>query len=186
MLKIVIKKHLPNTITLLRLACSPMLFFLEPFCNRFLLLYLLLGISDLTDGFLARRWNVSSRFGARLDSAADFLLCVIMLYILFSRLCWPFWALVWVAIIFLLRFASLAINYVRFSQIAFLHSYANKVTGFLLLLFPLLIRMVGQNLTTIILCVIASISAVEEFLISVTATKFDPNCKSIFHLKTSD
>jgi CDP-diacylglycerol--glycerol-3-phosphate 3-phosphatidyltransferase len=140
-----------------------------------------LGISDLLDGFLARRWEVSSRFGARLDSAADFLLCGIMLYILFYSLCWPLWILIWVGVIFLVRFTSLAINYVRFSQISFLHSYANKVTGILLFLFPLFMRIFGQDWTMIILSTVASLSAMDELLISIYSSKFDPNRKSIFH-----
>lgn len=178
-MRLTIKKYLPNAITLLRLIFSPALLLLEPFSNRFLLLYALLGLSDMLDGFLARRWNVSSRFGARLDSAADFLFCGVLLYLLFSSLCWPLWALIWIGGIVLLRLASLVVFYARFSQFAFMHSYANKVTGFLLLLFPLFLRFIGQDWTMLILCSTASISAIEEFLISLTSNEFDLNRKSI-------
>ena len=178
-----IKKYLPNAITLLRLIFSPALLLLEPFSNRFLLLYALLGLSDILDGFLARRWNVSSRFGARLDSAADFLFCGVLLYLLFSSLCWPLWAIILVGIIFVIRLASLTICYIRFSQIAFLHTYSNKATGFLLLLFPLFIRFIGQDWTMILLSSVAGISAIEELCISAISSEFDANRKSIFSKK---
>ena len=165
-----IKKYLPNAITLLRLIFSPALLLLEPFSNRFLLLYALLGLSDILDGFLARRWNVSSR-------------CGVLLYLLFNSLCWPLGAIILVGIIFVIRLASLTVCYIRFSQIAFLHTYSNKATGFLLLLFPLFIRFIGQDWTLILLSSVASISAIEEFCISVISSEFDANRKSIFSKK---
>lgn len=178
-----IKQNLPNALTIARLILSPALLLLAPFSNGFLLFYLLLGASDLLDGFLARRWNVSSRLGARLDSAADFLFCGVLLYILIRSLHWPIWALIWIGAIVLLRLTSVAIFYVRFSQVTFLHSYANKATGFLLLLFPLFLHFIGQDLTMILLSAIASISAIEELLISITSNEFDPNRKSFFQKK---
>ena len=179
------KKYLPNGITLLRFILSPVLLLVEPFSNRFLILYALLGLSDILDGFLARRWHVSSRFGARFDSAADFLFCGVLLYLLFNNLCWPLWAMISVGVIFVIRLASLAICYVRFSQISFLHTYSNKATGLLLLLFPLFIRFIGQDWTMIMLSSFACISAIEEFLISIISIEFDPNRKSIFSKKSS-
>ena len=173
-----IKKYLPSGITLLRFVFSPALLLMEPFSNRFLLLYALLGLSDILDGFLARRWHVSSRFGARLDTAADFLFSGVLLYLLFHNLCWPLWALLWVGSIIVIRLASLTVCYIRFSQITFLHTYSNKATGFLLLLFPLFIRFIGQDWTMILLSSVASISAIEELLISIVSNEFDANRKS--------
>ena len=177
------QKILPNLITLFRLVVSPALLLFEPFSNRFLLLYVLLGTSDILDGFLARRWGVSGKLGARLDSAADFLFCGILLYLIFNNLCWPVWALIWIGAILLIRLSSLTISYVRFNQFSFLHTWTNKATGLPLLLFPLFLRLVGQDWTMNILCSAASISAVEEFLISLISNEFDPNRKSIFSKK---
>ena len=177
------QKILPNLISMFRLVLSPALLLFEPFSNRFLLLYVFLGASDILDGFLARRWGVSSKLGARLDSAADFLFCGILLYLLFNNLCWPMWALIWVGVIVLVRLSSLTISYVRFTQFSFLHTWTNKAIGLLLLLFPMFLRLVGQDWTMLILCSAASISAIEEFLISLISNEFDPNRKSIFSKK---
>lgn len=176
-------KILPNLITMFRLVFSPALLLFEPFSNLFLLLYVILSASDIMDGFLARRWGVSSKLGARLDSAADFLFCGILLYRLFNNLCWPLWALIWIGGIILVRLSSLTISYVRFSQLSFLHTWTNKATGLFLLLFPLFLRLIGQDWTMLLLCAVSSISAIEELLISIISNEFDPNRKSIFTKK---
>jgi cardiolipin synthase (CMP-forming) len=64
---------LPNFITLLRLAVLP--FFLLAIADgRFdiaLAIFVLAGLSDFVDGFLARRFDMSSALGSYLDPIAD-------------------------------------------------------------------------------------------------------------------
>lgn len=73
-----IKTHIPNIITALRIAlCIPM-FFAEAMSPLFVSCYLLAGVSDMLDGFLARKLCVTSDFGARLDSVADLVFAIIM------------------------------------------------------------------------------------------------------------
>jgi CDP-diacylglycerol--serine O-phosphatidyltransferase len=68
-----IKKYIPNTITLLNLFCG--LLALIAIFNGFYdhaFLFVSLGIFfDFWDGFLARKFNVSSELGLQLDSLAD-------------------------------------------------------------------------------------------------------------------
>jgi cardiolipin synthase len=66
-------KHLPNLLTASRLALAPYLFLLM-FRHRYstiIPLFILIGITDVVDGFLARRFGASSRLGAYLDPIAD-------------------------------------------------------------------------------------------------------------------
>jgi cardiolipin synthase (CMP-forming) len=66
-------RSIPNVISLSRLACTPILlvaaFAGYPVLFRWLLLICLL--SDIADGWIARRFNLRSEFGAKLDSRAD-------------------------------------------------------------------------------------------------------------------
>lgn len=67
---------LPNFITLLRLAALPFFLFAIS-AGRFgiaLAIFVLAGISDGIDGYLARRFNMKSALGAYLDPIADKLL----------------------------------------------------------------------------------------------------------------
>lgn len=78
---------LPTLITLFRLLIIPfiILFFYLPFeQGRFYagILFLLGAATDWLDGFIARRFNMVSRFGAFLDPVADKLLVAVTLVIL--------------------------------------------------------------------------------------------------------
>lgn len=69
-------KQIPNLITYLRLICVPLLvlFFLWPFEGHRTLcaaIFIIAAVSDWLDGYLARRWQVESPFGAFLDPVAD-------------------------------------------------------------------------------------------------------------------
>ena len=67
------RQHLPNIITCLRLAALPFAAFALLRGDRTLTLAIVgfIAFSDWLDGFLARRWNVSSPLGAFLDPLAD-------------------------------------------------------------------------------------------------------------------
>ncbi len=66
-------KHLPNIITVLRALLIPLLAWLlieRDYVSAFAL-FVALGASDLADGFIARRFNLRTRFGAIADPLAD-------------------------------------------------------------------------------------------------------------------
>ncbi|MBC7925939.1 MAG: CDP-alcohol phosphatidyltransferase family protein [Bryobacteraceae bacterium] len=64
---------LPNLLTCLRILLTPLIIrdVLDGHCEFALWLSLIAGLSDAADGFLARRFNWSSRLGAYLDPVAD-------------------------------------------------------------------------------------------------------------------
>jgi cardiolipin synthase len=66
-------RHLPNLITTLRLAAAPTTAGLlaAGHFNAAFGLFAFAGLSDAADGFLAKRFNLSSRLGRLLDPAAD-------------------------------------------------------------------------------------------------------------------
>lgn len=140
----------------------------------------------MMDGYLARRWGVASKQGAYLDSAADFILCAVLLYRFLPAFAWPNWALVWVGGIALVRFASLAVCYLKFRKFTLLHTYANKATGFLLLCFPFLLRFFRMDASVILLCSAATLSALEEFIILIKAKRLNPDQTSLFQHKNPE
>jgi len=82
---------IPNILTLFRVAMIP--FFMLSFVTRKktagVLLYVLSCITDLLDGYLARKWKQQSAFGAFLDPVADKLMVSTALILLVCQL--PTW-----------------------------------------------------------------------------------------------
>ena len=52
-----------NLVTCLRILCAGLLLFFPAFSPAFFALYLTGGISDMLDGFIARRTHTASAFG---------------------------------------------------------------------------------------------------------------------------
>jgi cardiolipin synthase len=78
-------RHMPNLLSALRLLAAPFAawLILNAHDTASLCVFAAAGASDALDGFIARRWGFSSRFGAWLDPAADkllMLLCFTALY----------------------------------------------------------------------------------------------------------
>lgn len=79
-------QHLPNLISILRLATVPVLVWLaaSQMQMAFAWLILIAGLTDVLDGWLARRFGWTSAIGALLDSIADVTLILVALYGIWS------------------------------------------------------------------------------------------------------
>lgn len=85
--------QLPNTITLARLFMVPVLILVlkDEDYQLALVVFLIAGISDALDGYIAKKYNFVSQFGAILDPVADKLLLV-SAYVMLSIIGHvPFW-----------------------------------------------------------------------------------------------
>ena len=68
--------NLPNAITLLRIGILPVLFLIllepgEAMSLAISILFILVALTDLLDGYVARRYNIVTRIGKLLDPIAD-------------------------------------------------------------------------------------------------------------------
>ena len=125
-------KQIPNLLSALRIAlCLPLLL-VDAMTMPFWVLYLIAGTTDMLDGFLERRWGMESKFGARLDSLADFVFVLAVGYKLFSWLKLPDELWMMIGLIALVKIVNAISAYVVKHRIEFLHTKANKLTGFLL------------------------------------------------------
>ena len=101
MLKINISiKKIPNILSVLRLFLSlPLIIFLElKKTNIVFLIIILAGITDYLDGYIARKFNLKTKFGAIIDPLADKIFIIIPLLWLSQKNLIPFWS---ISIIFL-------------------------------------------------------------------------------------
>ena len=125
-------KRIPDFLSMSRIAlCLPLLL-VDAMTVPFWVLYVTAGTTDMLDGFLARRWGVESKFGDRLDSLADFVFVLAVGYKLFPWLKLPATLWMMIGLIAMVKMVNAICSYVVKRRIEYLHTKANKVTGFLL------------------------------------------------------
>ena len=151
-----------NLITSCRILFSLLLLFFPALSPGFYGLYLAAGLSDMLDGFVARRTNSASPLGAKLDSMADIVFLAVCLIKLLPVLALPVWLWVWVGLIALLRLVNVVSGFVRRKKLVLLHTRANKLTGALLFLLPLSLGFLNISCTAVPLCALASFAAIQE------------------------
>ena len=127
-------KRWPNVISVLRMAGSIGLLFCNVTGWPFWTLYALCGISDMVDGWLARRLHAETKAGAILDSVADLSFVACCAIRLLPHLSIPSWLWIWAGIIIVIKIVNQVSALVVFKRLCFPHTSANKLTGFLLFL----------------------------------------------------
>lgn len=155
-------KHLPNIITALRFIGAIGLLFFEVGSVAFWAIYFVCGISDMLDGYLARKIHCESNAGALLDSLADLAFMACCCYILIPLLAFPQWLWIWAGAIVVIKIINQISALVMYKRCCFPHTIANKVTGILLFVGVPLTLYLGSIIPVIIIAVFATFAAVQE------------------------
>ena len=173
-------RHIPNILTVLRAALSVPLLLLAPFSPGFFCVYLLCGITDAADGFLARMLHAETQLGAALDSAADLLFFSITVVILWPHLPRTAAAYCVLGAILLLKSATLCIGFLKYRRLPFLHTYASKAAGLFLFLLPFLCVLIRVRAAFALVAAVAAYAALEELVITLKSPAFEPDRKGLF------
>ena len=151
-----------NVITIFRIAASIVLLFCPVFSPAFYAFYIAAGLSDMLDGFVARKTDTVSKLGARLDTIADFVLVVVCLIKLLPVMSIPVWLFVWIGMIALIKAVNIVSGFAVQKKFVAVHSVMNKATGVLLFLLPLTIPTVPLKYSAIVVCAAATFAAIQE------------------------
>ena len=146
----------------------------------FLLVYILCGITDMLDGYIARKMHTESTFGSKLDSIADFIMMLVLMFVLFPFLPLTESIMMWIVIIGVIKVGSIVIVFIKYRTFEMLHTYSNQVVGFVLFLYPMSLYVTPSHVLLCIICMIATVAALEELLIHVGSIVLATNRKSIF------
>ena len=149
-------------ITGFRVLISIALLFCPVFSPVFYVLYLIAGLSDMIDGTIARRMNTVSEFGARFDTAADFVFVTVCLIKLLPVIIIPAWLYVWIVLISLIKIINIVSGYIVQKKLVAVHSVMSKVTGGLLFILPLTLSIVPLKYSAVPVCAVATFAAVQE------------------------
>ena len=153
-------KHLPNILSSLRIVGTVVLLLSDVSSILFGVLYIVCGISDIADGWLARKLKCVTKTGALLDSLADICFVACLCLFLLPILDLPQWLWLWAGVIVAIKVVNQISALVMYGHCCFPHTTANKATGFLLFI------AVPMTLLSIIpitiVAAIATFAAVEE------------------------
>ena len=155
-------KHIANILTGCRVLGSILLLFFPLFSSAFCITYILCGFSDMIDGNIARKTNSASKFGSHLDTIADLIFVVISMIRLLPVLHLPQWLWIWSGMIAIVKFSNMIWVSICQKQFLSLHTMMNKATGLLLFLFPLTMSLVELKYSAIVVCSVATFSAIQE------------------------
>ena len=151
-----------NLITGTRILCSITLLFCQTFSPPFFALYIIAGLTDMIDGTVARKAGTVSEFGAKLDTMADFALVAACLIKLVPVLELPVWLWLWIGGIALIKMINIVSGCVVRTKIITPHTVMNKVTGVLLFILPLTLRIIDLRISGSLVCAVATFAAIQE------------------------
>lgn len=135
-----LKKNLANLITSTRIIATAVLLFLEMLSKPFFIVYVWCGLSDVLDGFVARKTRTVSSFGSKLDTVSDLFFYSVMLYKI-----WPYlhrnttsYVMILINTIIIYRIILyIAGGFIKKTLVS-RHTYINKATGLTLFFLPFL------------------------------------------------
>ncbi|MCL2107280.1 MAG: CDP-alcohol phosphatidyltransferase family protein [Oscillospiraceae bacterium] len=180
-------KHIPNLLSIARIPLSVSLLFLSKKPALFLVMYLITGLTDVLDGFLARRYGWVTKRGAKLDGAADilFMLCLLAVVLgMWKQLSIESYVVAGLIAVAALKLVNLCFTRAKFKQWSTMHTLANKYTALpFFALVPVVVwtkAFPNALLLALLLTVLAA--NLEETLILARMKEYDADCKSVIQL----
>ena len=98
-------------ITIIRIICAVLMLIPKPLSAEFFILYALCGLSDILDGFIARKTKTTSKPGSILDSIGDIVFCLSSFIAIYHHLQLNVYVTPLIAIIFMLRVVNIVTIY---------------------------------------------------------------------------
>ena len=156
------KKHIANIITGSRIVFSLLLLFIPLSSALFYIFYLFCGLTDMIDGTVARKTGAVSNFGAKLDTASDFVFMAVCVVKLLPKINISVWLWIWIAIIAIVKVINIVMGFILRKKLVALHTFLNKITGLFLFLLPLTLQFILPTYSFAVVCTIATIAAIQE------------------------
>lgn len=179
-------RQLPNALSALRLLVVPILLSLAWLGEAGLFAFALAGalVTDVLDGFLARRLGIESELGARLDSRAD-----LAIWLSIPLCAW--WLrpevvraeAVWIALGLLAALLPLAAGWSRYRQLTSYHTWGAKASAVALGVSVLALFATGAALPMRFALALLVVSQLEELAITALLPSWQADVPSFWHAR---
>ena len=175
----------PNVLSLTRLFGVPFLYVAAFGDARtaFVVLFVLLGLTDVLDGRIARRWNQCTQLGSLLDAIADvayYLSAAFFFVYLFPDYLAP--NLVYLGVFLAMFVGSLLVSQLKFGRVIFPHTHLTRTNA--VLLFAAMLASFYFDTTYVIraLILLYAVAYVEIYAMFFMFGPIDPDTRTIFRL----
>ena len=140
--------NVPNMVSLYRLLAFPVILYMA-LSNRespYVVLLCISLVSDVLDGWIARRFNLETKFGAALDNLADICTYAMAILGIFVFKWTEIQPHAWILYLFLgLFILSYIVAFARFGKIPGLHLYSAVSAGYIQSIFFFILFVFGFN-----------------------------------------
>lgn len=160
-----IQKNLANIVTGIRIICSLVMIFCPTLSLWFYIFYIIAALSDLLDGVVARKMNIKTKLGAKLDTTADILFTgVVLIKVIFA-----FQISIWIIAVTIgvavLKCVNVLIGFGKYRRFMSEHTILNKLCGGILFVIPISMGLLSYKVTLILMsleCILAIVAAIYE------------------------
>lgn len=125
--------NIPNVLSLYRILCFPVCLYFIWIANKdvFTILICISLVTDVLDGYIARKFNMATPLGAKLDSVADIFtyicaVCGVYRFEYSFITGHPFS----IGLFFVLYVLGFLIGFIKFGKLVSLHNYSFKITAY--------------------------------------------------------
>jgi len=175
--------NIPNLLTLIRICLVPVMVAVssQGHANLFLGILIFAFFTDALDGFIARTFGLQTKFGARLDSLADF-----AVYISIPICAWLLWPdvirkeMIYVLAVVASIVMPVGIGILKFGSYTSYHTWLTKLAAASMAIASILLFVGGPVWlfrSAAMLCVLA---ALEEILITLILKEPKSNVRSLW------
>ena len=176
--------NVPNAISTLRILMVPLLAMLafRGWGHAFTLLLASSLLLDFLDGYLARRLNQQTLLGAQLDSWGDFLTVLVYpaaavwLQPMLLRQNAP-----WVALAALAYVGPITFGVIKFRRLTSYHTRLMSLTAYVMGVAVVVFFAGWSDVPLRVACVLLTVAAAEEILISATLPVWQANVRNLRH-----
>lgn len=176
---------LPNILSLSRIVFLPLLVFfaLQGNVIAFTISYAVLGSTDAFDGYIARKFNMTSDLGKALDSIADlifYLSTAWFIYILYRAYLVPNMTLLMVFLSLL--FLSFVVSFIKCGKPILMHTNILRFNAIMIYILIILSYFMDTTYFIAFILIVYYVGLIEEMLIFIKFGEVDPDTPSIFTL----
>jgi CDP-diacylglycerol--glycerol-3-phosphate 3-phosphatidyltransferase len=173
-----------NAITVYRLIAALILLLLivNNQVKSFSILLCISFFTDAIDGYLARKYDVKSLLGAKLDSVADdFTIAAAIIAVIAFEPNFLWDQSIFVFILLILYILQLAISLIKYHKISSFHTYLAKVAAVLQAVFLILFFLIGPIYPLFyIMFFVTALDLIEEIVLAYILPKWETNIKGLY------